>query len=357
MNQIRKSKIVATVGPATESEKILSEIVQAGVSVFRLNTKYNDKAWHQKIIKSIKKVSGGKVPVLLDIPRLDFEIFDNVDMVALSYIKNAEEIEKVKERLKRQGRKLPIIAKIENISALKNLEKITLAADGVMVARGDLGRNIPIEELATLQERIIDTTRLVSKPVIVATEMLLSMTNNPLPTRAEASDVAHALFDGADAVMLSEETTIGKFPVEAVKVMNRILSFSEENGSIKEIEYSKETLGETIIKAARDLSKFADTVVVFTKSGGSAQKLSNYRLNKNIIAITDQTEVANLLNMSYGVIPYFKRFSDKHFDKNNDIFEELKKVKMIKDKSKLLLIHGNNWLESGSVNALSFVEV
>lgn len=354
---IRKSKIVATVGPATESEKILSEIVQAGVSVFRLNTKYNDKAWHQKIIKSIKKVSGGKVPVLLDIPRLDFEIFDNVDMVALSYIKNAEEIEKVKERLKRQGRKLPIIAKIENISALKNLEKITLAADGVMVARGDLGRNIPIEELATLQERIIDTTRLVSKPVIVATEMLLSMTNNPLPTRAEASDVAHALFDGADAVMLSEETTIGKFPVEAVKVMNRILSFSEENGSIKEIEYSKETLGETIIKAARDLSKFADTVVVFTKSGGSAQKLSNYRLNKNIIAITDQTEVANLLNMSYGVIPYFKRFSDKHFDKNNDIFEELKKVKMIKDKSKLLLIHGNNWLESGSVNALSFVEV
>lgn len=357
MNQIRKSKIVATVGPATESEKILSEIVQAGVSVFRLNTKYNDKAWHQKIIKSIKKVSGGKVPVLLDIPRLDFEIFDNVDMVALSYIKNAEEIEKVKERLKRQGRKLPIIAKIENISALKNLEKITLVADGVMVARGDLGRNIPIEELATLQERIIDTTRLVSKPVIVATEMLLSMTNNPLPTRAEASDVAHALFDGADAVMLSEETTIGKFPVEAVKVMNRILSFSEENGSIKEIEYSKETLGETIIKAARDLSKFADTVVVFTKSGGSAQKLSNYRLNKNIIAITDQTEVANLLNMSYGVIPYFKRFSDKHFDKNNDIFEELKKVKMIKDKSKLLLIHGNNWLESGSVNALSFVEV
>lgn len=354
---IRKSKIVATVGPATESEKILSEIVQAGVSVFRLNTKYNDKAWHQKIIKSIKKVSGGKVPVLLDIPRLDFEIFDNVDMVALSYIKNAEEIEKVKERLKRQGRKLPIIAKIENISALKNLEKITLAADGVMVARGDLGRNIPIEELATLQEKIIDTTRLVSKPVIVATEMLLSMTNNPLPTRAEASDVAHALFDGADAVMLSEETTIGKFPVEAVKVMNRILSFSEENGSIKEIEYSKETLGETIIKAARDLSKFADTVVVFTKSGGSAQKLSNYRLNKNIIAITDQTEVANLLNMSYGVIPYFKRFSDKHFDKNNDIFEELKKVKMIKDKSKLLLIHGNNWLESGSVNALSFVEV
>lgn len=354
---IRKSKIVATVGPATESEKILSEIVQAGVSVFRLNTKYNDKAWHQKIIKSIKKVSGGKVPVLLDIPRLDFEIFDNVDMVALSYIKNAEEIEKVKERLKRQGRKLPIIAKIENISALKNLEKITLAADGVMVARGDLGRNIPIEELATLQEKIIDTTRLVSKPVIVATEMLLSMTNNPLPTRAEASDVAHALFDGADAVMLSEETTIGKFPVEAVKVMNRILSFSEENGSIKEIEYSKETLGETIIKSARDLSKFADTVVVFTKSGGSAQKLSNYRLNKNIIAITDQTEVANLLNMSYGVIPYFKRFSDKHFDKNNDIFEELKKVKMIKDKSKLLLIHGNNWLESGSVNALSFVEV
>jgi pyruvate kinase len=357
MTQNRKSKIVATVGPATESEKVLSEMIQNGVNVCRLNTKYSDKNWHQKAIRNIRKVSGGKVPILLDIPRLDFEIFENVNMVAVSYIKNALEIEKVKERLKRQGRKLPIVAKIENVSALKNLKEIIQVADGVMVARGDLGRNIPIEELATLQGKIIDTTRLANKPVIVATEMLLSMTKNPLPTRAEASDVAHALFDGADAVMLSEETSVGEHPVEAVKVMSKILGFSEENGDIKEIEHNNYTLGETIIKSAKDLSEFADTVVVFTKSGGSAQKLSNYRLKKNIIAITDQEEVAKLLNLSYGVTPYFKKFTDKQFDKNHDIFKELKKAKLIKNKNKLLLIHGNNWLESGSVNALSFVEV
>jgi pyruvate kinase len=359
---IKRTKIIATLGPATEKAGTIKELIDNGVDFFRFNMKYNTEKWHGDEIKIIRKIGKKmkiKPGIIVDIPRVDFAIsLPDFDYIALSYLKSAKEIVDLKERFKRKYQKeIKVIAKIENQKALDNIESIIDEAEAIMVARGDLARSVNFYELAYFQKTIIDKCRIKQKPVIVATEMLLSMTNNPEPTRAEATDVANAVFDGTDVLMLSQETTIGKYPVETVKTMSEITIFSENANELRQVVIPSRNLEEEIIKAATRLTaeniNKIKAVVVFTRSGRTATKISASRLKIPVVAISDNPEVITLLNLSYGVIPYFKNFSNDKFSKEGNIFKELMADFKWTKGDNVVIVHGDNWLQSGSTNNIS----
>ena len=305
---MRRTKIVATLGPATESEEKIVGLLKAGVNLFRFNMKYSPANWHNQRIALIRKNAvklNTRVGIMIDIPSNDFKIeIDDYDWVALSYLKSAKEVLKLKKRLANTK----VIAKIENGEAMKNLIDIASVSDGLMVARGDLGRETPIEELALFQKKIIDMGRISGKPVIVATEMLYSMVKSITPTRAEATDVANAVFDGTDALMLSEETAIGDHPIEAVEVMSRIAAFCENSGELRLIDLKAKSLIDALTESAAKivndkLDQPIKTILVFTQSGASATMMSKYRLNVPVTAISKDEKVLNRLCLSYGINP------------------------------------------------------
>lgn len=236
MNKKRRTKIIATIGPVSEKYLTLSRLIGAGVDIFRFNLKYNTPEGHSRNIDKTRKAAleqGKPVQILIDLPDLFFS--EGIDLIskkkpeyiALSYVKNSSEITKLKKMVDKMKLSASIIAKIETKEALNYFATILNKADALMVARGDLGRSIPIEQVPFVQKEIVLACKEADKKVIVATEMLLSMVSSKKPTRAEASDVANAVLEGSDAVMLSEETAIGKNPVEAVKVMNKIIYEAE----------------------------------------------------------------------------------------------------------------------------------
>jgi pyruvate kinase len=360
--KIRKTKIVATIGPATATDEIISELIKEGANLFRFNMKYSPNEWHNdKIAKIRKQAEKQKVSVgiIIDIPSNDFLIgINDFDYVALSYLKSAKDVVHLRERLKRRKINAKIIAKVENGMAMADLKNIILEADGLMVARGDLGRETPIEELAYLQKQIVDAARIAGKPVIVATEMLFSMTRNPTPTRAEATDVANAVFDGTDAVMLSEETALGQYPVEAVKVMAKITSFCETTGELRKIEIGAKTLIDALTQSAASMTSDAldkpiKAVVTFTRGGTTTKMMSRYRLRVPIIAISNDRKVLNQLCLSYGVIPYFKQFDSEAYATEDPIFDKLKSKGLFKEKDTIVVVHGDSWFGQGPANRLS----
>ena len=359
---MKNTKIIATLGPATEDIEIIEQLIESGANFFRFNRKYSPTEWHQREIalvrKSAKKL-GRRVGIIIDIHRFDYAAdIEDYDYVALSYLKKAEEIVDLKKRLISKKRNPSVIAKIENGTALDNLEEIIEVSDAVMVARGDLGKETPVEELAFHQKRIIDVCRKQHRPVIVATQMLLSMTDSLTPTRAEATDVANAVFDGTDALMLSEETTIGHNPVEAVKTMARIAKFCESTGELRKIDMEAETLAEKLILATTQIVNTSNfkAIIVFTKSGNTARILSSYRLSVPIIAISDDENNLARLALSYGVVPFFKKFDKIKFEDENPVFAEIKARELIKTGDNVMVIHGSNWLKSGSINNISIVQ-
>lgn len=324
--------------------------------MFRFNMKYNTTKWHQETIKIVRRLGGG---VVVDIPSNDFKLeINDFDYLALSYLKNKEDIVNLRIRYKKKlGKEIRVIAKIENRRALENLESIIDEADAIMVARGDLALDIDYSELAYFQKTIVDRCREHKKPVIVATEMLMSMTHNLTPTRAEATDVANAVFDGADCLMLSQETTVGEYPIETVTIMNKIIGYSENTDELRKINIPVKNLGDEIIQAAVDIAsshkKDFKAMVVFTKSGQTAKAISSYRLKIPIVAISDSAEVLANLKLSYGVTPFLETFDQSKFNNNSSFFGKLAKVFNWKTGSNVMMIHGSNWLESGSVNTLS----
>ena len=463
----KKTKIVATLGPAPENPKIIENMILQGVDAFRFNLKHNSLEWHKKMIKEVKRVAkvlGKNTAVMVDLqgPEIRLEtkneeaveakpgevlvmasafvegrksvkirqakFFDrikrgdniyvddgkielralvkragmievavergglvgnnsgvnvpgrnwglamltakdklglkmvkrsDVDLVALSFVRRKKDIEKLRRMLDKRGSRAGIVAKIENQAALKNLDGIIEAVEAVMIARGDLGVEIPLEQLAFWQKKIIAKCRIAGKSVLVATQMLASMVDNTHPSRAEVSDVSNAIFDGTDGLMLSEETAVGKYPVRAVREMRVIAQFCETKAMCPPIDRRTKNAGQTLAEAVAgivtDDNEFEVTaVVVFTQSGETAMMMSSYRLAVPVIAVTDDKTTVKKLQLSFGIIPhYWAKFGQDKFDIGNPIFGRLARRGYFDKGDRVVVIHGVNWLDRGSTSSIS----
>jgi pyruvate kinase len=414
---LRRTKIVATIGPATSSPEVLRSLIEAGATTLRLNFSHGTHENHQRSIRLIRQISfelnqpvailqdlqGPKIrlgkfendsitlhkgdsfiltsvpmignqemssvtyeplaqevpegsTILLDDGRVEmrvekidkhnqqlhcrvvvggvlsnnkgvnfpgvylsikaltekdrvdliFGLDQGVDWIALSFVRNPQDVLEVKELVSSAGKHIPIIAKIEKHEAIEQMESILSICDGVMVARGDLGVELPAEEVPLLQKRLIQTANRLGIPVITATQMLDSMVHNPRPTRAEISDVANAILDGTDAVMLSNETAVGKYPVEAVETMARIACRIEQDEPIRNIESTSgrsipNAISQAVGRIAEQLK--AAAIMTLTKTGATARNVSKFRPHTPILAITPHVDVARQLQLVWGVKP------------------------------------------------------
>ncbi len=410
---MKKVKIIATVGPSSNSESTLKHLIEAGVDVFRFNFSHGDYKTHRENIEKIRKVSkelkkevavlqdlsgpkirigevkepfylhyedririvkeqivgnrerislnhpeiidkleigdriyiadgmirlkvidkdsegvlctvivggmlsskkGANFPnIKLDIPALTekdrkdiiFGIEIGIDIIALSFVKDPQDISETKQFVHKNGGDTPVFAKIEKHEAVENIDGIIMEADGIMVARGDLGVEIDMEKVPVIQKMIIKKCNDTGKPVITATQMLTSMLTSPRPTRAEVSDIANAVLDGTDAVMLSDETAVGKYPVEAVEVMNRTILETEKiyrfyrERPVSDPTTAVASAGSSI---ARDVK--AKAIVAFTRSGRTAINVSKFRPECRILGITHDIKTFRRLNIVWGVEPY-----------------------------------------------------
>ncbi|BAU00362.1 Pyruvate kinase isozyme [Vigna angularis] len=246
---------------------------------------------------------------------IKFGVDNQVDFYAVSFVKDARVVHELKEYLKSHNADIHVIVKIESADSIPNLHSILSASDGAMVARGDLGAELPIEEVPLLQEDIIRRCQSMQKPVIVATNMLESMINHPTPTRAEVSDIAIAVRQGADAIMLSGETAHGKFPLKAVKVMHTVAlrneSSVESGAACPSLSSHKSHMGEMFAFHATTMSNTLNTpIIVFTRTGSMATLLSHYRPYSTIFAFTNETRIKQRLALYHGVVPIYMQFSN-----------------------------------------------
>lgn len=437
MISYNKTKIVATVGPASNSREMLRALIKEGVDVFRLNFSHGSHEDHQKVINTVRELNeelGSTVALLLDLqgpkirvqevepdivlergqefiittrqlvgnreiastsyqqlPKdvkkgdiilvddgkielkvkevrdidvvtevvyggplksrkginmpftkvsapsltekdlkdLEFGIKNNLDWIALSFVRKAQDIKILRSILEEHQSLSRIVAKIEKPEALSNIDEIIAATDAVMVARGDLGVEIWLEEVPMVQKMLVEKCNAAAKPVIVATQMMESMIENPRPTRAETNDVANAVMDGADAVMLSAETAAGKYPIEVVRSMVRTIASVEKNEKLyyrfREVDpkspvYINDSLVLAACKLAKDVG--AKAIVGMTASGYTAFKSSSYRPNTNIFVFTSNKYLINTINLVWGARGY-------HYNKVNSTDETIADVEAI----------------------------
>lgn len=240
-----------------------------------------------------------------DMDDLRWGLHAGADFIALSFVRSAADIVDVHRIMDEEGIRVPVIAKIEKPQAVENIESIIAAFDGIMVARGDLGVELPIEEVPLVQKQCVELAREAAKPVIVATQMLDSMILNSRPTRAEATDCANAVLDGADALMLSGETSVGDFPIESVETMARIIERTEEGGldRIRPLLHTPRTKGGAITKAATEVGEIvgAKFLVAFTQSGDSARRMARLRSSIPVLAMTPEVGTYNRMALTWGV--------------------------------------------------------
>lgn len=254
---------------------------------------------------------------------LRWALQNGVDMIALSFVRTGDDIKRVHEIMDEEGRRTPVIAKLEKPQAIENLPAIIDSFDAFMVARGDLGVELPLEDVPLVQKQIIRAARKWAKPVIVATQMLDSMISNPRPTRAEASDVANAILDGADAVMLSGETSVGEYPVLTVATMARIVETTEKEGhsEIHHIDWDPHTTGGILAKAAAEVAERlkARYLVAFTKSGDTGRRLSRLRSPIPMLVFSPEESTRQQMTLSWGV----DTVVTPHFEAQEEMVESL----------------------------------
>lgn len=293
-----------------------------------------------------------------------------IDYIALSFVRTKEDILILKEILKKEKIEAKVVAKIETALAIKNLNEIIKTSDGIMVARGDLGVELPLIEVGLLQKKIICQAKKFKKPVIVATQMLETMINNPTPTRAEVSDVTNAFFDGTDATMLSGETANGKFSVQVVRYMNNILSRAEEK-SVLNINEKLELVDDqekSVINSSFSLYKNLSNLIsfkkiaflVFTETGRSANLLSFLRPKSPIFAITPNKKIAYFLTLNYGIYPFIDEEIKKGRVTENVIekkIEMLIKKKLLKKGLTLIVLHGDIWHQIGGISTIRIIKI
>ncbi|MGQ9855293.1 MAG: pyruvate kinase [Fervidobacterium sp.] len=470
---MRKTKIVATVGPASESEENIIKLVQCGVNVFRLNSSHETIEVHRERIKRLKRVreKGYPLAILLDLagpkirtgkfesdyvtlkdgeyceivcgeefvgnekrfwinydklyqeiksgekilindgavaltvdsvdvekktitciverggtithkrgvnlPGVDVSIpsiterdkefiklgnEERIDYFALSFVRKARDIEDAKKLTD-----IPIVAKIETVQALDNLEEIIIKSDAVMVARGDLGVEIPISQVPIAQKRIIEISNLYKKPVITATQMLESMINNATPTRAEVTDISNAILDGTDAIMLSAETSIGKYPCEAVRVMDEVAQntekYMEEYETFK-LDWLKEysstlDLPSAISYSATTLAKNIDAkmIITATSTGSTAIHVSKFKPAIPIMAATNSYETYCRLSLVWGVLPVMLEENLTTDEMIESVTEKAKKLGFVNSGDKVVIVAGIPWGKPGTTNTVQVQEI
>jgi pyruvate kinase len=303
-----------------------------------------------------------------DLGDLQFGLEQDVDYVALSFVRSADDIRHLREAIVKhiaKGKFLPVIAKIEKPQAVENIDAIISETDGIMIARGDLGVELPPEEVPILQKMIIKKCNEAGKPVVVATQMLESMIQNPSPTRAETSDVANAVLDGCDAVMLSGETSVGRFPVEAIQIMSRIVEKVEADLPAKErlldrplgtVESRLDALGRAACVLAEQTN--AAAIVAVTRTGNTARVLARYRPQPKIVAVTDRLKILRRLQLIWGVHGVLMERLDEDSDKAlQEIQERLLQLDVVRHGEFVVLLAGQPFFARGSTNFIKVEKI
>ena len=279
---------------------------------------FGGKVLSKKSVNVPGKDIGLKAPTEKDVRDIDFAAKHEFDFVSASFVKTGEDIRKIREVIESKSSEMDIIAKIEHIKAVENLDDILRESDAVMIARGDLGVEVPASEVPLLQKRIIEKANRLERPVITATQMLKSMTESPRATRAEVSDVANAVLDGSDAVMLSEETAVGKYPVKSVEFMSEVVQKMEDylKGRTHHThDIRSDDIADIIAKSVWQADRDIDVkyIVAHTSSGYTAHKIAKFRPETDIIAFTDKQSVKRKLNLVWGVTSFYMEFPE-HVD-------------------------------------------
>ena len=377
---IRNSKIIATIGDATD--KVLRKIVEGAADAVLIDSYYGSNEQNVERIEKVKALReevGRDLAIIYDVDHIyaknkyklirideenvDFACLNDVDFVACPFVGNLEEITKVKELIKSYGKNIGIIVKIDCKDGYDNLDDILEIADAIMINRDELGIDISYEDLPGIQKEIVRRANEAAKVVILTTQMLYSMVYNPRPTRAEVSDVANAIFDGVDAVMLTEETAIGDYPCEALETVDRIIRTVEKNNAVGaerfEVEGYKMSISHAVSMTTKHLLEAVDvkSIVTYTKSGTTARFIARYRPNVPVLAVLPDRESARKLVITRGIVPYIepKMLSMEEMLSNASLYS--KKVGLAEVGDSILITAGQPDTGKGTVPPTDFVYI